>query len=266
MTEVDHTSTAPEPVVQLEITDQVAYVTMVNRPHNFLSVELFEALIEAVQGAHADGARAIVLRSGLRNFCAGADLGLFESHERGVAPDIDVTRLLTAFEELPLPIVAAVQGVCVGGGLEIALACDLIVAAESAKIGAVEATLGINPLMGAMQRIAQRAGAARAKEMSLLARRYDAATLERWNVINRVVPDEELDAVTRALAEELAHGPTLAHASSKAIINVAVDEGTAAADAAMGDLQADLWRSNDLKEALSSLKLNGPGRAHFEGN
>jgi enoyl-CoA hydratase/carnithine racemase len=87
--------------------------------------------------------------------------------------------VLRAFEEAPLPIVAAIHGVCVGGGFETALACDLIIAAESTKIGMVEATIGLNPLMGAMQRVTQRAGATRAKEMALLARRYDARTLER---------------------------------------------------------------------------------------
>nr|WP_296767957.1 enoyl-CoA hydratase/isomerase family protein [Rhodococcus sp. (in: high G+C Gram-positive bacteria)] len=270
MTEVADASTATdaaaEPVVEFEITNQVAYVTMRSRPHNFLGIALFEELIGAMHRAQAEGARAVVLRSGLRNFCAGADIALFESHERGVAPDIDVNRLLEAFEELPLPIVAAVKGVCVGGGFEIALACDMIIAAESAKIGAVEATLGINPLMGAMQRIAQRAGSARAKEMALLARRYDPHTLERWNIINRVVPDDDLESETRSLAEELATGPTLAHASSKAIIKVALDQGTAAADAAMVELQADLWRSNDLTEALTSLQLSGPGKARFQGN
>ena len=91
---------------------------------------------------------------------------------------------------------------------------DLIVAAQSAKIGSVEATVGLHPLMGGIQRLAQRAGATRAKEMAMLGRRYDAATLERWNIINCVVPDEELETATMVLAQELAHGPTLAHAAT----------------------------------------------------
>src|SRR6201999_2519662 len=113
-------------------------------------------------------------------------------------------------------IVAAVHGTCVGGGFELALASDLVIAADSAKIGSVEVAVGPHPLMGGIQRVAQRAGAARAKEMALLGRRYDARTLERWNVINRVVPDERLAGVTSTLAHELANGPTVAHASTKA--------------------------------------------------
>jgi len=135
---------------------------------------------------------------------------LSDGAEHSVAPALNFTELLQVFDRLPIPIVAAVHGVCVGGGLELALAADLIVAAESAKIGAVEATLGLNPLMGAIQRITERAGAARAKEMALLARRYDARTLEKWNIINRVVADEQLPEASVTLAHELANGATRA--------------------------------------------------------
>jgi enoyl-CoA hydratase/carnithine racemase len=254
-----------EPPVRLESDGMVTYVTMQSRPHNFLGLELIDGLLQGLRTAHAQGARAIVIRSSLRNFCAGADVALFESAQRGLAPDVDLVEVLTTFDHLPVPIVAAVKGVCVGGGLEIALACDLVIAAESAKIGCVEATIGMNPLMGAMQRITQRAGAARAKEMALLGRRYDARTMERWNLFNRVVPDEQLDDVVATIAQELAHGPTIAHASTKAIISRAANDGIGAADAAMAELQADMWASADLKAGLESLELNGPGAARFEG-
>jgi enoyl-CoA hydratase/carnithine racemase len=261
-------ATADTPVdlaVQCEMDGPVAVVTMRHAPHNFLGVELFRGLLDAVRWAREQHARAVLLRSGLRNFCAGADVALFESAERGTAPDLDVTEIPRAFDELPVPIVAAVRGVCVGGGLEVALACDLVVAAESAKIGSVEASIGLNPLMGAVQRVAQRAGAARAKEMALLGRRYDPATLERWNVINRVVPDEQLEAVTRTLAHELANGPTVAHASTKAIVSHTLEHGVRSADAAMAELQRDIWTSADLKVGLASLAERGPGAARFEG-
>ncbi|WP_211243894.1 enoyl-CoA hydratase/isomerase family protein [Mycobacterium genavense] len=175
----------------------------------------------------------MLLRSSLCNFCAGADVTLFDSAERGETPDLPVLELLRAFDALPIPIVAAVHGVCLGGGLELAMACDLIVASESARIGNIEASLGLNPLMGGIQRITQRAGAARAKEMALLGRRYDARTLERWNIINRVVADEQLAAVTTALAQELANGPTVAHASTKAIVSHAISHGVSEIDEAM---------------------------------
>ena len=253
------------PPVARQMDGQVAVLTMQHAPHNFIGIELFEALIEGMRWAEDQRARAVLLRSSLRNFCAGADIGLFESAERGLAPDRDFSELLQVFDQLPIPIVAAVHGVCVGGGLEVALAADLIVAAESAKIGCVEATIGLNPLMGAIQRITERAGAARAKEMALLARRYDASTLEKWNIINRVVPDEQLAAASATLAHELANGPTVAHASTKAIVSHAVSHGMRATDEAMRELQKDFWKSNDLKVGLASLQANGPGAARFEG-
>ncbi len=256
--------TRREPVAR-DLDGAVAVLTMQQAPHNFLGLELVDALVAGSRWAVEQGARAVLIRSSLRNFCAGADVALFESAERGEAPDVDLTELLGVFDELPLPIVAAVHGVCVGGGLEVALACDLVIAAASAKIGSVEATIGLNPLMGAMQRVTQRAGAARAKQMALLGRRYDPATLERWNVINQVVPDDQLADVSHTLAQELAHGPTVAHASSKAIISYATAHGVRATDAAMADLQRPIWTSADLREGLASLAANGPGAARFEG-
>ncbi|MDT5348415.1 MAG: hypothetical protein QOH91_1702 [Mycobacterium sp.] len=118
------------------------------------------------------------------------------------------------------------------------MACDLITAAESAKIGSVEATVGLHPLAGGIQRLTQRAGAARAKEMALLGRRYDARTLERWNVINRAVADEQLDQAAATLARELAAGPTIAHAATKALVTIAINGGVGAADIAMTELQS----------------------------
>jgi enoyl-CoA hydratase/carnithine racemase len=244
---------------------QVAVLTMQHAPHNFLGTALYYALIDGIGWAAEQRARAVLLRSSLRNFCAGADVTLFDTATRGDAPELDIVELLRAFDSLPIPIVAAVHGVCLGGGLELALACDLIVASESAKIGSVEASIGLNPLMGGIQRVTERAGAARAKEMALLARRYDARTLERWNVINRVVPDEQLADVTRTLAHELANGPTVAHASTKAIVSYAVSHGVQATDDAMHELQKDIWKSDDLKIGLASLAAEGPGAARFEG-
>jgi enoyl-CoA hydratase/carnithine racemase len=186
-----------------------------------------------------------------------------------VGPDgklsVSPLAFLRELESFPLPIVAAVQGVCVGGGFEMALACDFVIAARSAKIGSVEATIGINPLMGAIQRQVQRAGVARAKEISMLGRRYDAETLERWNIINRVVDDEKLDEAAMVIAQELGNGPTLAHTITKQLANLAAAHGVEAADEAMEQMQLPLWASEDLKIGLESLMTRGPGLAEFTG-
>jgi enoyl-CoA hydratase/carnithine racemase len=199
-------------------------------------------------------------------FSAGADTSLFVD---AVGPDgklsVSPLAFLRELESFPLPIVAAVQGVCVGGGFEMALACDFVIAARSAKIGSVEATIGINPLMGAIQRQVQRAGVARAKEISMLGRRYDAETLERWNIINRVVDDEKLDEAAMVIAQELGNGPTLAHTITKQLANLAAAHGVEAADEAMEQMQLPLWASEDLKIGLESLMTRGPGLAEFTG-
>jgi enoyl-CoA hydratase/carnithine racemase len=243
----------------------VAVLTMQYAPHNLLGDQLVAELFEGLAWAREVGARCVVIRSSLRHFSAGAEMAAFESHKEGAMHSLPLVELLRAFDELPLPIVASINGVCVGGGFEVALASDFVIAGEGAKIGSVEATLGLFPLMGAIQRITQRAGAARAKEMAMLARRYDARTLERWNLINRVVPDEKLDAATMTIAHELANGPTVAHAATKRLVSIAVSQGVAAADEAMAEVQAPIWRSQDLALGIASLNTNGPGYARFEG-
>jgi enoyl-CoA hydratase/carnithine racemase len=246
-------------------TGNVAILTLRHAPHNLLSPELMGDIFDGLEWAQVSGARALVLRSSLRHFSAGAAMAAFECHKEGRPHSLPVVEMLQAFDKLPIPTVASVNGVCVGGGFELALATDFIIAAEGAKIGSVEVTLGLAPLMGAVQRICERAGAARAKEMVMLGARYDARTLERWNIINRVVPDDLLVSTTLTIAHELANGATLAHASTKRLVSIAVSEGVAAADDAMAEVQAPLWRSQDLAEGIASLQANGPGLARFKG-
>ncbi len=241
-------------------------LTMHHAPHNLLGPPLMEGVLGGLARAESGGARAVLIKSGLRHFSAGADVALFEGAmggDQGLA--LSPVDFLHRLEGFPLPMVAAVHGVCVGGGFELALACDFIIAARSAKIGSVEATIGLNPLMGAIQRQIQRAGALRAKEMSMLGRRYDAETLERWNLVNRVVDDDHLEAAAHAVAMELANGPTVAHRITKELARIAANEGVAAADAVMEERQKLLWSSEDLKIGLESLMKNGPGLARFVG-
>jgi enoyl-CoA hydratase/carnithine racemase len=255
------------PQVERRLDDTVAILAMRYPPYNLLDPGLTMLIAEGLRWAGAEGARAVVLRSALRHFSAGADLDamLAAAENGGGVIDWPMLDLLRTFDELPIPVVAAVHGACVGGGLELALACDLVVAAESAKLGSVEATVGLHPLMGAIQRVAQRAGAARAKEMAMLGRRYDARTLERWNVINRVVEDEQLDAAAMTLARELANGPTVAHAATKALVSIAISQGVRAADEAMAEMQKPIFRSEDFRAGVQSLRENGPGMARFAG-
>jgi len=255
------------PVVREE-KGPVSVLVMQYRPYNLLGPTLLGAIADEIAAARDAGSRAIILRSGLRHFSAGADVAQFSTRidqggrSQTAIGGVDFLKLL---ELLPIPIVASVHGVCLGGGFELALACDYIVAASSAKIGSVEVALGLHPLLGGIQRQVQRIGALRAKEMSMLARRYDAPTLEKWGLINLTVPEESLEKATMAIAEEFAQGPTLAHAATKELAHIAVNEGVAAADEAMARVQAAIWASEDLKTGLASFRKNGPGLAKFAG-
>jgi enoyl-CoA hydratase/carnithine racemase len=255
-------------LVEREQRGSVSVLTMVYRPYNLLGPKLMGALAAEMSAAREAGSRAIVLRSGLRHFCAGADVSLFSARsEQGGRSQSEITGVdfLKLMELLPIPIVASVHGVCLGGGFELALASDYIVAASSAKIGSVEPAIGLHPLLGGIQRQTQRAGAMRAKELSMLGRRYDPATLERWGLVNLVVADDMLEKTTFSIAEELAHGPTVAHAATKQLVHIAVNQGVGAADEAMAEIQKPIWASEDLKLGLASFRANGPGLAKFVG-
>ena len=265
-TEVAGAEQPVEQLVETEHVGPVAVLSMVYRPHNLLGPKLTGAIIGAVRDAMATGSRAIVLRSGLRNFCAGADVSQFSRSAQEQEPTtLGPVGFLEFMETLPVPVVASVHGVCLGGGFELALIADYVIASASAKIGSVEIALGLHPLMGGIQRQVQRAGILRAKELSMLGRRYDAATLERWNLINLVVEDEGLDSATMTIAQELANGPTVAHAATKRLAWIAANQGVVAADLAMEDLQKPIWASEDLKAGLRSFRKHGPGLPTFEG-
>jgi enoyl-CoA hydratase/carnithine racemase len=262
---------AEEAPIVREQRGPVSVLTMVHKPYNLIGPTLMNALLKELKDARSDGSRAIVIRSGLRQFSAGADVSLFGARLEGKKDTGSNTNswsgidFLKEVELLPVPVVASVHGVCLGGGVELALACDYIIAASSAKIGSVESALGLHPLMGGIQRQVQRIGMARAKEMSMFGRRYDAATLERWGLINHVVPDEALEKATLTIAEELAHGPTIAHAATKQVAYIAANQGVRAADEQMAKLQEPIWASEDVRAGLTSFRQNGPGLAKFTG-
>jgi enoyl-CoA hydratase/carnithine racemase len=252
--------------VQFDRDGDVAVLTLSHAPHNLVGFELGLALKETLGLATSKGCRAIVLRSKQRHFSAGADPTIFGDCGANFERLLDPVGVLKAFEENPLPIVASVHGVALGGGLELALACDFIVAAQSAKLGLVEASIGLHPLMGGLQRVIQRVGVTRAKEFVMLGRRFDAATLERWGLINRVVPDAQLQEVTMTLAQELARGPTVAHGSTKRLANIYLEHGMTAADAAMAEVQKPIWASEDLQIGLRAFGEKSAGAlAVFKG-
>ncbi len=197
----------------------------------------------------------------MRHFCAGADVSGFSTGDN----DIDGMALLDRLENVPVPTLAAVGGAALGGGFEIALACDLIIAADNAELGLVETSLGLLPLLGGVQRVTERAGAARGKEIAFFGRRHDPTTLERWGVINLVVAESELETASLSWARQLAAGPTVAYGGVKRLANACARAGTAAADAEQDKANDAMWASEDVRRGLEAFRSTGPGSAEFIG-
>ncbi len=174
--------------------------------------------------------------------------------------------MIDALEALPAPVVFAAHALTLTAAFEIALACDLIVAAPEAKFGLVEKVVGLTPSMGGTQRLAERAGSGRARHFVISGELFGAEELERWGVVNAIYPEEEFEARARALAEELAAGPTKAHAMTKHILRRFREGGLPAADEAVRTEAADLFATEDLQNAVKTfLEHGGPGHATFEG-
>jgi enoyl-CoA hydratase/carnithine racemase len=234
---------------------------------NLFDADVVAGLEQALEEAAEAGPRALIVRAEGQVFTAGVDVHVFDGLNSEDAREFAgrLIRLAQRVESLPFPTIACVHGLCLTAGFELALACDMIWAAESARFGLVEIVVGVSPFMGGTQRVAERAGPARARELVMSGGLYDAATLERWNVVNRVVADPELAEKTRAFAQRLADGPTLANNATKTVVRAYLDGGVHAADADVPGIVAPLFDSEDLKGGVRSFLENGPGKATFEG-
>jgi enoyl-CoA hydratase/carnithine racemase len=252
---------------RFELAGDVGEIVLDDPPLNLFSLELARDLMAATAEAAESSARAILVRAEGDNFSAGANVEIFLDRDEAAARELieEFLPAIRRFAEIEVPTLAAVHGLCLAAGLEVALGCDLIWAAEGTQLGLVEAVIGATPFGGGTQRLVARAGAGRAAEAVLSARAYPAETMLDWGVVNRVLPAAELVEKARAFAQRLAAGPTLAHAATKRMIRLAVDEGVEAADAALPEAGARVMASADLQNGARTLLEKGPGQATFEG-
>lgn len=215
------------PLVRFERRGSVALLTIDAPPVNVLSAEVLAALGQRLAEVEADPeVRAVVLASAAeRAFAAGANIremvalgpsGARAHGARGQA-------LTRQIERSPLPIIAAVNGVCLGGGCEVILACDFVVASEDATFGQPEIVLGIMPGWGGTQRLPHRVGSANARRWILTGRPVSAQDAERQGLVDRVVPRSELLPAAFSLGEELATRAPLALAAAKYALHHAID-------------------------------------------
>ncbi|MFE9597439.1 enoyl-CoA hydratase/isomerase family protein [Streptomyces hokutonensis] len=243
------------------VSGQVAYLTL-NRPEamNALTPDQRNRLIALLAEASADPSiRAVVLTGTGRGFCAGADLrsGATTTGER-VAGDVARTirlgaqRLIAAVLDCEKPVIAAVNGTAAGLGAHLALACDLVLAAESARFIEVFVRRGLVPDGGGAYLLPRLIGPQRAKELMFFGDALTAPDAERLGLVNRVVPDGELEKTTREWAQRLATGPTRALALTKQLVNASLDSDRTTAFAAEAAAQEINMTTEDAREGVAS--------------
>ncbi|MGI5139072.1 MULTISPECIES: enoyl-CoA hydratase/isomerase family protein [unclassified Streptomyces] len=246
--------------VRHEVRDHVSFVVL-NRPEalNALTPGQRDRLIALLEEADRDPEiRAVVLTGTGRGFCAGADLRGGAGGGERVTGDVARTirlgaqRLIAAVLDCEKPVIAAVNGTAAGLGAHLALACDLVLAAESARFIEVFVRRGLVPDGGGAYLLPRLIGPQRAKELMFFGDALPAADAERLGLVNRVVPDGELDKAAREWAARLAAGPTRALALTKQLVNASLGTERAAAFAAEAAAQEVNMTTQDAREGLTA--------------
>lgn len=233
-------------LVLIENLDAGVLTLTLNRPErlNALNIALVQALLAAIERAAEPGCRAVLITGAGRGFCAGADLStrafapgearpdLGQSLERGINP------LIRAIRGLPKPVVCAVNGPAAGAGANIALACDIVLAAKSARFLQAFARIGLIPDAGGTFHLPRLVGEARARALMMLADPIGAEEAAAWGMIYRAVDDEDLNGEARTVAERLSAGPT----HTFGLIKRALAASPGATLDAQLDLERDLQR------------------------
>ena len=265
--------------VRIERDGDVAVVVLDSPPLNLFDEAVFAGfervageLVELTAPGRADRARVVLVEARGKVVSGGVDVSTFQEIaegpdpvQRGAALWLRLLRITQTFEDLPVPTVFAAHGLTLTAAFELSLGCDILLAAERASFGLVEIVVGLTPSMGGPQRLAERAGPARAKELIFTGERYPAAVLERWNVVNRVLPDDGFAEAARDYARRVAAGPTLAHAATKRLVGTAARDGVRAADDVTAPVSGALFGTGDLRGAVASFLTEGPGKADYTG-
>jgi enoyl-CoA hydratase/carnithine racemase len=254
--------------VRVEVADQIATIRLDRPKMNALNFQVQAEIAAAAARVSGDSAvRAVILYGGERVFAAGADikemapLGAAEMSERAAA----LQAALNDVADIPKPVVAAITGYALGGGLELALCADFRVLGESAKVGQPEILLGVIPGAGGTQRLPRLIGPARAKDLIFTGRHMAAAEALAIGLADKVVPDAEVYEAAKDLVAKYAAGPALALRAAKQAVNRGL-EVDLATGLEIERLQfSSLFATEDQKSGMRSFMEDGPGKAAFEG-
>jgi enoyl-CoA hydratase/carnithine racemase len=246
----------------------VAVLTFADPPLNLYSGQMHADFDAALGEVEDHPPRALLIRADGKIVSGGVDVSEF----RAAGSQADLQELFDRMLDLPeriarldVPTFFAAHALTLTWALEVALACDILIASEQAKFGLVERVIGLTPTMGGTQRFAARAGVARAKEFVFTGELYDAATLERWSVINRVLPDDGFDDAVTAIVHQVAVGPTKAFGAAKQILRHLESGGLQEAHDHTTAIAAGLFDTDDLQGGIDSFLSEGPGKATFNG-
>lgn len=247
-------------LIKLEFASDLARISL-NRPDalNALSTTLMEELEQAIHQVEGSNARALIITGTGRAFCVGGDLHDFRAALSSSTESLMIQlernqRILFALEDLKIPTIAAINGICIAGGLELALCCDLIYAARSSVIGDGHARFGILPGGGATARLTRRISASRAKLMMFTGDLYAAEVMRQWGLVDEVCDDRELESAVLQLASKMGSRSSLLLSHMKTLLDANVDrtvqEGNAAEMASFRAYAA----SPDLQEGLTAFQ------------
>ena len=254
--------------VRVDIADGVATIVLARQPMNALDTRVQAGLRAAAAEVSARrDVRAVVLYGGPKVFAAGADVKemLEWDHLTMIERSALLTASFTAIAEIPKPVIAAITGYALGGGLELALCADIRIIGDNAKLGQPEILLGIIPGAGGTQRLPRLIGPSRAKELIFTGRFVGADEAIRIGLADQVVAPDDVYSESLALASRLAKGPSVALRAAKNAINrgLEVDLNTGLE---IERIQfAQLWATADQQTGMRSFVENGPGKAIFEG-
>jgi enoyl-CoA hydratase len=269
-------SSLTEPVLVERDDDGVAVITLANGKVNALSTAVLRRLQAVAEGLTADPPGSVIVTGGPKLFAAGADITEFAADPDpasfAIAPPDRVRELggmfltaLNAVAAIPRPTIASVSGFALGGGCELALACDFRIASSRAKFGQPEIALGIIPGGGGTQRLARLVGPSRAKDLIFSGRTVGAEEALAMGLVDRVVAPEELDQAARAWAAELAAGPGQGIALAKAAIDDGLSLSLAEGLRVEQDRFVDVFATPDATIGVRSFLEHGPGKATFTG-
>jgi enoyl-CoA hydratase len=258
--------TSPVPLVSVERRDDgVAVVTLENPKVNALSTEVLRQLLGVAESLTEEPPGSVVITGGDRVFAAGADIDEFGGPDEARAIGDLFLRALTAVADIPRATIAAVSGVALGGGCELALACDFRVASDRAHFGQPEILLGIIPGGGGTQRLPRLIGPARAKDLIFTGRQVGADEALAIGLVDEVVPAEQVMARAVERAAALAAGPVVAHGLAKRAIDRGLDITLNGGLDLEQQLFVQAFETEDARTGIESFRTDGPGKATFTG-